>query len=463
MRLLVYYIVKQRKDVVFMLKAGFARLDITPPLGTELTGYFQVRISDGILDPIYLNALALGDGDNTVLVITGDFMYLREASATYYRTLIEERTGISKDSILIHTIHQHTSTTAGKEGPTDAEYQDMLARKYCDVAQMALADMSEATPSYAEGETAEPISFVRRFKMKDGSTQTNPGRLNPDIDYPLGDADNTVRFVRFTREGKKDIALVNFQTHPDVIGGNKFSADWPGFVRTFTEKELGVHCIFVNGCQGDVNHINVFGEKLPKEHSARYGHSMHMGQAVTDVVTKLWDNTAPLKEGRVSCQIKYAHISSNTAGVERIEEMTKFYNDYVAGKITKESTMASIGEARRIATMPRTMLVQDVPVTVVAFGDVAILGYAGEPFTEYAVELRDAFPRLHVMSACLANGAQGYLPSAAAFAEGGYEAHSSEFTACLAPTLRDIATELLQNVRDGKAVKFYTEKAVEIL
>ena len=106
-----------------MLKAGFARVDVTPPLGTELTGYFHARISDGILDPIYLNALAIGSDGNTALIITADFMYMREPSATLYRTLIEKRTGLSKDNILIHTVHQHTSTTAGKEGPTDAEYQ----------------------------------------------------------------------------------------------------------------------------------------------------------------------------------------------------------------------------------------------------------------------------------------------------------------------------------------------------
>ena len=449
-----------------MLKAGFARVDVTPPLGTELTGYFHARISDGILDPIYLNALAIGSDGNTALIITADFMYMREPSATLYRTLIEKRTGLSKDNILIHTVHQHTSTTAGKEGPTDAEYQGFLARKFCDVAQMALSDMAEATASYAEGQTAEEISFIRRFKMKDGSTRTNPGINNPDIDHPIGDADHTVRFVKFSREGKKDIALVNFQTHPDVIGGNKFSADWPGFVRTFTEASINnVHCLLVNGCQGDVNHINVHGVKIDKtDRDARYNNSKRMGRIVTDVVVSLWDKTAPINEGDVACQLKYAYIPSNMEGVEQIEKMTAYYNDYVTGRVPK-TTMANIGRARRIAAMPRTALVQTVPVTVISFGDVAILGYAGEPFTEYAVKPRAQFPELHVMTACLANGSQGYLPSADAFAEGGYEASSSEFDASLASTLQGIAVELLKNVRDGKAskVKYKTEKVSDIL
>ena len=59
-----------------MFQAGFARVDVTPPLGNPLAGYFRERLSDGVLDPIELNALAVNDGENTVLVITGDLIYV---------------------------------------------------------------------------------------------------------------------------------------------------------------------------------------------------------------------------------------------------------------------------------------------------------------------------------------------------------------------------------------------------
>ena len=45
-----------------MLKAGFSRLDVTPPLGSYVAGYFVARYAKGVLDPIYLNALAMTDG-----------------------------------------------------------------------------------------------------------------------------------------------------------------------------------------------------------------------------------------------------------------------------------------------------------------------------------------------------------------------------------------------------------------
>ena len=57
-----------------MLKAGFSRLDVTPPLGSYLAGYFHDRYAKGILDPIELNAIAVSDGENTALIITADLL-----------------------------------------------------------------------------------------------------------------------------------------------------------------------------------------------------------------------------------------------------------------------------------------------------------------------------------------------------------------------------------------------------
>ena len=85
-----------------------------------------------------------------------------------------------------------------------------------------------------------------------------------------------VQVVRFKRAlPKKEIVVVNFQNHPDVIGGFKVSADWPGFVRRTVEAALdGVNCLFVNGAQGDTNHIIVDprpGENVGDFRSAQRG------------------------------------------------------------------------------------------------------------------------------------------------------------------------------------------------
>lgn len=430
-----------------MFQVGFARVDVTPPLGTPLTGYFYKRLADGVLDPIELNALAVTSGDDTVVIITGDFMSTPLEAMTRYRTLVSEATGLPLDHIMTQSVHQHTSTSPTRpDVECFPDYLSILERKYCDVARMALDDRAEATLALGQKETAEPVSFVRRFRMKDGTTATNPGFLNPNILEPLGKADNTVRLVKIMREGAKDIALVGFATHPDTISGNKFTADWPGFVRRQTEQALeNVHCILVNGCQGDTNHFNVNKERPSSVAEVRYETTRQMAQKITDKVLELWDEATPAPAGKISAAYTVLNIPSNTDGIERIEECKELLNVISTREGGNKYSMADKGEIRRIANMESLNLFHKVPVAMVAFGPVALVGYGGEPFTEYADVLREAYPDLFILTACNCDGAQGYLPSLSAFQEGGYEARTSNFTPSVAPKAQGAAKEMLKN------------------
>ena len=428
-----------------MLKAGFARLDVTPPLGTTLTGYFYPRISDGVLDPIYLNAIAINDGDASILVITGDFMYIKESFMTDCRVMIEKETGVDKDHILIQSVHQHTSTTPGGKNVATDGYIATLYRKFVDVAVLALDDMEEAVTTFGQQETAEPIAFIRRFWMKDGSLVTNPMPMDPNIVGPNSEADNTVRVIKFARSNKKDIALVQFQTHPDVIGGNKFSADWPGFVRNYVEAGLpDVSCMLLNGVQGDVNHYDITKPRFATLEE-RYAHSKHMGKVIADAAIEIWDKTTPVNTGKVTGCIETLYMPTNTNGIENFDACMKIRKDYEAGKLGQKLTVPIV-DAFRVTDMLTKNIVQKVPVTVLSFGEIAIIGFPGEPFMEYAAQLRKAVSSKKLLFACVANGDCGYFPSASAYAEGGYEATTATMPPQIAPALHETALKMLNNL-----------------
>ena len=67
---------------------------------------------------------------------------------------------------------------------------------------------------------------------------------------------------------------------------------------------------------------------------------------------------------------------------------------------------------------------------------------------EYAAAARKAGKEIYVITACLANGGQGYLPSKEAFDEGGYEAQTSRFTPTVAEVLQGCAADLLEEYRN---------------
>ena len=52
------------------LQVGYARVNVTPPLGVNLAGYYKVRFADGVLDELEVCAVAVKAGDDTVIVVT---------------------------------------------------------------------------------------------------------------------------------------------------------------------------------------------------------------------------------------------------------------------------------------------------------------------------------------------------------------------------------------------------------
>ena len=426
------------------MKAGFSRVDVTPPLGSYVSGKFNDRFAKGILDPIQLNAIACNDGESTVLLIIADFIGMDKTYCDSIRKKIADSVSLPADNIMLTSLHQHTSVCiAMKDVYTrnDTLYMETLYRKYCDVARMALDDMKESVAELSAGETAEPIAFIRKYLMTDGSVTGHPVNRRHEIVKRLAEGDNTVRLLRFKREGARDIALVNFCTHPDVVGGELFSADWPGFVRRFVEHDLAdVSCLLLNGVQGDSNHCDYLTEV-----KWGYAHSEYMGRMIADTVLRLWNSGSPLKDTRVGEKIGIISLPTRTDGVEDYEACCKLLDDVNNHRCERPSG-AVLGRAGRIKRMQEDPLFRKIPVTVLRLGELFVVGFGGEPFTGYAQAIRRALPDTEIFTACCANGYEGYLPTAKAFEEGGYEAGSSPFSPNLEEDCVKTAGELIKEL-----------------
>ena len=419
-------------------------MDITPPLGAPLAGYFYDRFAKGVLDPLYLNAVAVSNGTDTVIFISVDYLGIGLKYLNEYRKLISERTGVPEDHVLIASLHQHTSCCLVENrgrAISDRTYLDVLCRKFGDVAQMAVDDLKEATVSTAALETEEPIAFVRRYFTADGGVATNP-HSDVKITNRCAEADNTMRLVRFRREDAKDIAIVNFSTHPDVVTGEYISADWPGFTRRFVEEDNpDVSCLFFTGCQGDSNHFDFFKPKDQRLRGTTYEHSQYMGRTVANAVKKVWDHTQVQTGEEIFGKHKIVYNLTNTKDIEKYDQYKAWYDDYETGRLDYNPHITELAYASRIIKLRTAPIFRPVPLTVIGFGNVMFVGFGGEAFTAYGQIARDLAPEKFVVCAVCANGYEGYFPTEEAFAQGGYESSSSLFT----PTLEQ---EIAAGIKD---------------
>ena len=450
-------------------KAGFARVDITPPLGTPLAGYFEHREARGVLDNLEANALAVSDGNKTAVLIAADLLGIEGVAFNdALRRRISAVAGVDESAVYVHSTHTHTGPGAGvaDKGRTSLFdgtefYNEFLSSRLTDVARLAVADMSSATLAIGRS-AARRISFLRRYRMKDGSLRTNPGVGNPEIAEPVGHLDETVRVLRIGRDGADDIAVLNFATHPDVVGGEMVSGDWPAFARrTFERAEPGTKCIFFNGAQGDVNHVCT--DPRPGEREGLhpdfddvdrgYEHARHMGRVVAAAALSAWGKCERVESGAVSFAVKAVSVPSQMPKPEELPRAREYDRLHREGRdaeipfsgMALTTVVAEAGRMLMLADGPSSF---ELPISAVSIGDVvAFVGLPGEPFSEIGEAIRAKSPFRMTVLTCLTNGSCGYFPVESAYAEGGYEARSSTFSSSVAPLLVVGATSLLEGTK----------------
>ena len=444
------------------LKAGFGRVNINPPMGIGIGGYFIPRHAERILDDIEINCLALELDGVRKLLVSIDHCGMATRVMTGFRQHICEVTGVEMEDIFLASTHSHTTPFLedDTEDELKREYHKFVWRRMGDVARFALDDLKPARMGWAVGK-APNVAFVRRFRMKDGKVRTNPGVGNPDILHPIGDVDERVNVLRFDREGGDTLVLFNVGNHPDTVGGNNISADWPGMARRALEKAIdNTRSIFFNGAQGDVNHVNVNAKNGDWNDLANdfddvargYGHTRHMGRVVAGGVLQVYDKVNYVEVDRLVSLQRLIKAPSNMPKPEDMELAHKYFQLHKDGhddQIPFEGMELTtvVAEAGRMVRLENGPEYFELLISGLGIGPVAFLGIPGEPFNGVGLGLKQAKGWDMVLPCCQANGKEGYFPMKDAYDEGGYEARSSAYKAGIAELLIEEGTKVLDEMR----------------
>ena len=447
-------------------KAGYAKTDITPPLGVFMPGYYKDRRAKEVLDPLEVVCVAFSDGNTKAVVMQLDTEALSDAVADDMRNAVVKATGLDRNAVILHASHTHdgghlamkqkmgaSSIGRGEDEISDI-YRRMAVSRVADAAVNALRNLKPAKLSYQRS-TAKRISFGRRYLMKDGRVRTNPGVNNPDIDQPYGPpADEEVQVLRIDCEGDKPICVINFQTHPDVVGNETLTADWPGLTRTvFEAATMGrTRCIVLNGTQGDVNHVNVMPRPGERNGLKRdfddvdrgYDHAWHMANVLAGSALSVWMKCIPLESGEVRFAMRQVRVPANKAkdtDEKNLAWAEKVWAMHQAGKDAElpwkgMELTTEVARARRIINMSKHADFHDLPLYGITIGkSVAFGGFPGEPFNDIGKRVKKESPFTITLLTCLTNGSRGYFPFSDAYQTGGYESATSPFGPSVADDL----------------------------
>jgi len=450
-------------------KVGFSTVNVNPPLGIGIAGYFIPRYAKGFLDDLDLRTLALSLGDKQIVMISipncNNFFADKCAEA------IEKATGLSRDNLFIAATHTHTGPRTKPSAETTEEdlvlinkYLDFLIERMIDATKLALADLRPAKMGYIYGWAPERVAYIRRYKMKDGSTMTCPPINDPNIDHPIGTLDQRVNVLRFDREGAESIVLVNYGLHADTTNGELISADWPGWMYSTIEKALdGTKCIFFPGAEGDVGSTNVhvkpsdgdmndteisFDNEMKSPGMARF-----VGRAIAGTVLQVFDKVQYIDVDKINIIRHDVSVLSNRPEPEELPLAHKYKELHEAGRddLIPYSAMeltTVVAEALRMCRLedaPREFVLN---LTGLQIGEVALVGIPGEPFTDIGVGIKKAEGWSLILPCALTNGAFGYFPMKSAYDEGGYEARSSNYKSGVAERIIEGGIEVLNKLKN---------------
>ena len=415
------------------VQAGFGKVKITPPMGTLMAGYYFDRNAESVHDDLYARALVLDDGKRRWALVACDLVECPAEVAQGARTRIEEETGLSREAVLIHAIHTHT-------GPViEGAYAQRLPEQIAESVRLALDGMREVRIGVGLSKE-EGLSFNRRFFMKGGGVQTNPGKLNPDIVRPEGPIDPEVGVVSIEEPDGTPVALlVRFGMHLDTISGTAISADFPYFLEQALSEKRGrdLPLMFLKGCSGNTNHFDVHRSDPQRS----FGEAERIGRTLVRPVSEAMDHLTFLSSVDLSSARQPVRLPCRTA----TDKEVAWAKQVVAqpADSTKDFTMDRVEAIRvmRVHEMEKTYIPAEVQVLRV--GEVAIVGFPSEMFVEWAMQLREDAPFRYTFPIDLANGSVGYIPTRRAFENGGYEPVSSVFTPDVGDVLVGAALELL--------------------
>jgi len=276
----------------------------------------------------------------------------------------------------------------------------------------AHANLKPATLRLGE-EYEDRLAFNRRFRMKDGRVVFNPKKQDPDILGPDGPIDPQLNVLRVDDEAGQPLAiLANYAMHPDVMGGNEVSADFPGessrIVSSIYESKPLV--IYMQGAAGNLNHRDL-GNPDPQKGPAEVKRIARILAGKILAASELSQPVEgqPLAVSSAILDIAYAHLTDELRAKAE------------ATRKNPDAHIFDVSQADQIENYKLDGKKAAVEVQAIRIGDTALVGIPGEYFVEYGLNIKEFSPFDQTFISELANNAFGYIPTLDAFYPGTYE------------------------------------------
>ncbi len=394
-------------------KAGVAKVDITPSGPIWMGGYgARNRPSEGVLQPLYLKALAIEDGKKgRVVFLTADLIGFPRSVADEIAIAALKRYGLQRNELVINASHTHSGPVVWPNLSTmypmnDAQrasveaFTRKLVLQAGEAIGAALGALQNASVEYSRG--SADFAIYRRLPDGQGNYKLAPN--------PAGPTDHSVPVLKVMgKEGKPIAILFSYACHNTTMTGEfyELNADYAGFAQAELEQRYpGSVALFATGCGGDQN---------PNPRSS-LDHAKEHGRALANAVAKVADGKGEVLSGRIRSGFHLIELPFQPFSRSDFEAELKSPNKYNAAR-AKDMLRAMDNR-----TIPRSL---PYPIQVLKLGQADIVALGGEVVVGYCLRLRQETGNEKLIVFGYSNDVMSYIPTRRQVEEGGYEGKDS--------------------------------------
>jgi len=397
-------------------KAGAAKVDITPKEPIWLAGYAnRNRPSDGIIQHIYVKALALQDQTGkTSVIATSDLVGLSLSMVEAIAQGAQQKYGLTRDRLILNYSHNHSAPVtddvlqiyydldAQQKAAVD-RYTRKLLDQYVEVIGLSIQNLAPATLAFEQGLAG---FAVNRRRSRPGLRHL-PGPVDPDV---------PVLSVR-GMDGKLRAILFGYACHNTTQGRYQVSGDYAGYAQEALEKVYPeAIALFLMGCGGDENPLPRYqGDDAELSHysvelASMYGRIL---AAAVDLVLhgEMRLVSGPLKTAFDTVDVPFQKAPTRAELESALKQadspLRRRGLEYLLGVLDREGSLA--------ARYP-------YPVQVWQFDhSLTLIGLTGEPVVDYSLRFKGQYGWDDTWVAGYNNELLAYIPSLRVLKEGSYE------------------------------------------
>jgi hypothetical protein len=447
------------------LRAGAARVCITPQLGIVMNGGVGPSTAQHIHDDLFVRALVLDDGKTRLAFAVVDTCLLDRPVFDEAKKLVQKHTGLGPEEVMMSATHTHSAGSGCGVHLTDADeaYRAWLPGRIADSVRCAVNNLAPAELAWGSGSLPQHV-FCRRLLIKPGMVYTNQlgftnelAKMNWDSPHPAdgdpaGPTDPEIYVLSVRHADGRPLALMaNYSLHyVGDVGPGHISADYFGVFSDRIQQLLGADRqdppfigILCNGTSGDINNVN---PATKRESQPPYTQIRRVAEDVAQEVLRVSKEFEYRREVRLRSAMSECPVTVRRPSPAEVEQARAIVGNRAVGQLGGWTD----NYAREQLFLAEWPAEASLPLQVFNIGGLAVAAWPGEIFAASGLELKHRSPIKPLFNIGLANGWFGYIPPPEQYKYGAYETwrmRTSPLETNAIPKMTDCLLKLLSQLQ----------------